>query len=269
MYDSQFTLEMNKIEQLSYSDYLQVQQLLSLQKFQSPNKEHDELLFIIIHQVYELWFKQMIHELVGLKKDLLNQIHHKILLTLKRMRHILKVIGLQIDILETMGPLSFLSFRNYLGSASGFQSFQFRELEFIFGFKNEKLLNNPIFTSDENNRLKQRFDDTSIWQDFLAFFKIQVYKDKNFSLVENSELSEEQEILIHLYKNSSILMEISELIVDIDEGLQEWRYRHIKMVERTIGGGKVGTGGSSGVEYLKRSLFKSFCPELWEIRNYF
>jgi tryptophan 2,3-dioxygenase len=255
------------LSSLTYGSYLQVQKLLSLQKFQSPNMEHDELLFIVIHQVYELWFKQIIHELLALRRNIVENLQHNILLSLKRVINILKVIVLQSDVLETMGPLSFLSFRVYLGKASGFQSAQFREFEFLLGFKNEKYLNNKLFSKEENKRLIARFNEPSIWEDFISYFSLAV--GDNVSEITGQELTKTHEMLIYIYKNPSIYTEIAELIVDIDEGLQEWRYRHVKMVERTIGGDKIGTGGSSGVEYLKKSLFKSFCPELWEIRSYF
>tara|TARA_B110000503_G_C7168385_1_gene423057 strand:- start:970 stop:1767 length:798 start_codon:yes stop_codon:yes gene_type:complete len=252
---------------LTYSSYLQVPKLLSLQKFQSPNREHDELLFIVIHQVYELWFMQIIHEFLALRRNIADNLDHNILLSLKRVRNILKVMVLQTDILETMGPLSFLSFRSYLGRSSGFQSAQFRELEFILGLKNEKFLNNDLFSKEENERLKIRFAEPSIWQDFVSYFSLAV--DRSQLLNTADELTKIHKTLIYIYQNPSIYTEIAELVVDIDEGLQEWRYRHVKMVERTIGGNKIGSGGSSGVDYLKKSLFRSFCPELWEIRSYF
>ncbi|MCP5378785.1 MAG: tryptophan 2,3-dioxygenase [Rickettsiaceae bacterium] len=252
---------------LSYGSYLQISKLLSLQKFQSPTMEHDELLFIIIHQVYELWFKQIIHEFSALKKNIANNLDHKILFCLKRVRNILKVMVLQTDILETIGPLSFLSFRNYLGKSSGFQSAQFREVEFILGFKNKNFLNNNLFAKEENKRLTLRFVEPSIWEDFVSYFSSVV--DDDLLLSTEQELTKTHKILIYIYQNPSIYTEIAELVIDIDEGLQEWRYRHIKMVERTIGNNRSGTGGSSGVDYLKKSLFKSFCPELWEIRSHF
>lgn len=267
MYNSEFAPEMNKLEQITYSDYLQLPQLLNLQKFQSPNNEHDELLFIIIHQVYELWFKQIIYEFVQIKKDLQTDLDHKVLSGLKRIRMILKVLVLQTDILETMNPLSFLAFRNHLGRASGFQSVQFREIEFILGFKNDKFLKSGFFKGQELRRLKDAYKQESFWENALSFFQRKISGEyKGYS--QFTELNNYHYILIYIYKNHSILTEIAELILDVDEGIQEWRYRHIKMVERTIGKNTIGTGGSSGVEYLKKSLFKSFCPELLEIRNY-
>lgn len=255
---------------LSYGSYLQISKLLSLQKFQSPNMEHDELLFIVIHQVYELWFKQIIHEFSALKKNIANNLDYKILFCLKRVRNILKVMVLQTDILETMGPVSFASFRKYLGKASGFQSFQFRLFEFILGFKDERFLNNPDFTNKQRKALETVFKESSIWLEFLSYFKNSIADNKSHELFpHNTDLNNDHRALIFIYLNPSIYTEIAELVLDIDEGLQEWRYRHVKMVERIIGVGKIGTGGSSGVEYLKKSLFKSFCPELLEIRNHF
>jgi tryptophan 2,3-dioxygenase len=255
---------------LNYGTYLCIDELLSLQKLRSTNQEHDELLFIIVHQVYELWFKQIIHECVRLRYYLYNKVDHQILLTLKRVRNILKVMVLQTDILETMGPISFASFRKYLGKASGFQSFQFRLFEFILGFKDERFLNNRDFTNKQRKVLEIVFKESSIWLEFLSYFKNSIADNKLHELFpHNTDLNDDHRALIFIYLNPSIYTEIAELVLDIDEGLQEWRYRHVKMVERIIGVGKIGTGGSSGVEYLKCTLFKTFCPELLYIRNYF
>jgi tryptophan 2,3-dioxygenase len=177
---------------------------------------------------------------------------------------------MQTDILETMGPLSFASFRNYLGKSSGFQSAQFREFEFLLGFKEKRFLDHAFFSNEEKRRLSLKFSAPSIWEKFTSYF-IEVTKNSQVGELEHADfksLSQIHRVLIYIYRNHSIYTEIAELIVDIDEGLQEWRYRHVKMVERTIGDKKSGTGGSSGLDYLKQSLFKSFCPELLEIRNY-
>ena len=194
---------MSKIEPetLNYSNYLQLEDLLKLQKLRSPTNVHDELLFIIIHQVYELWFKQILHELSALKLDLLNNELHKIMLCLKRVRHVLKVLVLQIDILETMGPLSFLSFREHLRQSSGFQSIQFREIEFLLGLKNEKFLNNPLLMLPEREILLTRFKEPSIWEDILNFFKNNININNPYSLYcEAEELTEKHHLLIYIYK---------------------------------------------------------------------
>lgn len=163
--------KIDKPESMTYGDYLQIQQLLSLQKFQSPNHEHDELLFIIIHQVYELWFKQIIYEFTQIKRDLQQDLVHKLLLGLKRIRIILKVLVSQTDILETMNPLSFLAFRDYLGNSSGFQSLQFRELEFILGLKNDKFITLGFFEERDLYKLKEAYKQKSVWECILDFLK--------------------------------------------------------------------------------------------------
>lgn len=254
-------------EDLSYSTYLQLEKLLHLQKLQSPGV-HDELLFIVIHQVYELWFKQIIHELIILKKYISENSHYQIISKLKRVRQILKVIVSQTDILETMGPLSFLSFRDYLGTASGFQSYQFRYLMLLLGIKKETYTPPSFFTTKEQEKLLRRYKEASIWENFLTFFKNKV-RDIPSNSLPDQDLNEQHKLLLHIYRNPSIYTEICELIIDIDEGIQEWRYRHVKMVERTIGDQTKGTGGSSGVSYLKRTISTTFCPELWEIRKLF
>jgi tryptophan 2,3-dioxygenase len=220
-------------EPLSYVSYLKVDELLALQEPKSDGPEHDELLFIIIHQTYELWFKQILHEL-GRARALLRQGElHPSLGTLRRVRTIMKTLVGQVDILETMTPLEFNAFRARLESSSGFQSYQFREFEAVFA-------------------------RPGIWNDVVALL------DSQGCLVS----SDIEESLLSVYRTRPDVSLLLEELVDIDEGLQEWRYRHLKMVERTIGN-KVGTGGSSGAGYLQSTLFKPVFPELWAIRSRF
>jgi len=258
-------------KELTYTSYLKIEELLKLQELQSKPEEHDEMLFIIIHQSYEIWFKQILFELDYLKKLIEKDDLVMAQKTMKRVLTILKVLVHKVDILETMTPVDFLSFRDYLESASGFQSYQFRELEFLLGNKRERILNMFKEGSPERNAVEKRYNEKSLWNIFLEFLKRKTY-DVPKSLLEKdikepTEANEEmQKIFIDIYKNDSLISQFCELLLDFDEGLQEWRYRHIKMVERTIGS-KQGTGGSPGVEYLKKTLFTPAFPDLWLIRS--
>jgi tryptophan 2,3-dioxygenase len=253
---------------LTYSNYLKLNKLLHIQDCLSP--DHDEMLFIVIHQTYELWFKEMLHEIDYLKQLLVQNDLPRSLHTLKRILTILKVLVHQTDILETMTPLEFITFRDRLESASGFQSFQFRELEFVLGQKNEQILNRFDELDEEKQKLQKRFEQKSLWQIFLEFLKLNGYKitDELTQSDKNKESSELKEILLNIYNENYMIAQFCELLLDLDEGFQEWRYRHVKMVERTIGT-KQGTGGSDGVKYLMKTLSIKFFPLLWEIRKDF
>jgi tryptophan 2,3-dioxygenase len=254
----------------TYSGYLKLDKLLSAQEVRSDPPEHDELLFIIIHQTYELWFKQLLHELDRIKvlfsgNDLFDAIH-----LFKRVRMILKTLVGQLDILETMTPLSFNSFRDRLDTASGFQSVQFREFEFLLGYKRPELMKymKPGFYGYD--RLKGRLQEPSLihhFYDLLEHRGEQIPDDlRGNSSEPNRPNKQVQTALLRLYKASPELAILFEMMTDVDEGMQEWRYRHVKLVERTIGS-KRGTGGSPGVEFLKKSLFNPIFPDLWAIRH--
>ncbi|HLG32519.1 MAG TPA: tryptophan 2,3-dioxygenase family protein [Ignavibacteriaceae bacterium] len=256
---------------LTYSSYLQLDKLLNIQKPLSDGPDHDEMLFIIIHQAYELWFKEILHELDYLKQLLLNNDLPRSLHTMKRILTILKVLVHQTDILETMTPLEFLTFRDRLESASGFQSFQFRELEFVLGHKKEKILDKFDESSDEKKLLQKRFNEPSLWNVFLKFLTLNEYPvPADVISSESNDVSSKQldNLLCEIYKNNPNIAQFCELLLDLDEGFQEWRYRHVKMVERTIGT-KTGTGGSDGVKYLVTTLSIKFFPVLWSIRKDF
>ncbi len=253
---------------LTYTSYLAVDDLLKLQKPLSDGPEHDELLFIIIHQTYELWFKQLIHEFSEAQRALEVGDTHRALGVLGRIRTIMKTCVSQVDILETMTPLQFLSFRNYLAASSGFQSAQFRKVEAILGRRDEKFANHlaPEMREEITAMLGQR----SLWD------SVMVYLSKRGAAIPASVLNrnlrdhylpneEVQAALVKVHREDLEAAMVCERLVDIDEGLQEWRYRHVKMVERTIGS-KSGTGGSSGVKYLASTLFNPVFPDLWEIR---
>jgi len=256
---------------VTYSNYLKLDQVLSAQQPLSEGPEHDEMLFIIIHQVYELWFKQVLHELDYLQQRLANNDTPRALHTLRRILTILKTMVAQIDILETMTPLEFLSFRHRLESASGFQSYQFRELEFVLGHKRHSILLHYPEETTARCRLEIRYQQSTLWDAFLRYLAVNGYEVPPELLARDVSQPVEpspavQKILIEVYRNNPDLIQVCERLVDFDEGVQEWRYRHIKMVERTIGT-KQGTGGSAGVKYLQTTLLKPIFPDLWAIRT--
>ena len=255
---------------LTYPQYLQLEGLLALQKPLSEGPEHDEMLFIVIHQVYELWFKQMLHETSHLQGRLEAGDVPTALATFKRMLTILKVLVSQIDVLETMTPISFSSFRTRLDTASGFESAQFRTLEFVLGHKRPGAAARYPVGSAERTQLEEVIARPSLWDSFLRLLARRGYAVPEEVLLRDvtqpmGESPEVQEVLLDIYRNDPLLSQVCERLVDLDEGLQEWRYRHVKMVERTIGT-KRGTGGSTGAEYLRATLFRSLFPDLWAIR---
>lgn len=256
---------------LTYSNYLKIDELLELQKFRSDPPEHDEMLFIIIHQTYELWFKQILHEFDKLQRELKAGNTWTSLKTMRRVLTILKTMVAQIDILETMTPLEFDSFRDFLDEASGFQSVQFREVEILCGHRSEHILQVHKNQPKYQERMKKRMQESTLWESFCTFLRQKGYDmplpqraNKNGLLYNSSQ--EAQDVLLKVMNNDPECALLAELFVDFDEGMQEWRYRHVKMVERTIGD-KMGTGGSEGVSYLRRTLHQRIFPDLWEIRS--
>ena len=256
---------------LTYNSYLAVDDLLKLQKPLSEGPEHDEMLFIIIHQTYELWFKQLIHEFSQAQRALEDGDTHYALSILGRIRTIMKVCVAQVDILETMTPLQFNAFRGYLSSSSGFQSAQFRKVEAILGRRDSRMAGH--LPPDIQSEIQSITSGNSLWDSFLEYLVKRGYalpidvmgRDKTIPYSSNSEV---QDVLLKVHQSDPESAMVSERLVDIDEGIQEWRYRHVKMVERTIGH-KMGTGGSSGVEYLASTLFNPVFKDLWEIRSRF
>ena len=235
---------------LSYGSYLNVANLLELQK--GLSQEHDELLFIVAHQVYELWFKVVLFELEAARDridadDIFFARHF-----LHRAHVIERVLVEQIEVLETMSPQDFLAFRSQLAPASGFQSVQFREIEFLSGLKEPKYLARLEATPEEMARLRRRLDEPSLGDAFR-------------SLVERRG----SPLLVDIFRNRERygdLFDLCEALLDHDEAFAHWRARHVLMVERQIGA-KTGTGGSSGAEYLRTTLGKRFFPELWDVRS--
>lgn len=254
---------------VTYGSYLAVDELLALQRPRSSG-EHDEMLFIVIHQVYELWFKQVLHEIDRVIVLLEARDPFRAQHSLKRILTILKVLVAQLDILETMTPLEFQSFRQRLEAASGFQSDQFRQLEFVLGNKSAAAIERFADGTRARTALSNRFHAPTLWDAFLKYLSLEGYpispallgRDVTGRIEPSPEL---QTTLIELYRHDPKHAEMCERLVDLDEGLQEWRYRHVKMVERTIGT-KLGSGGSSGAEYLRQTLFKPLFPDLWAIR---
>ncbi len=259
-------------EHLTYSTYLRLEDLLSAQTLKSQDQEHDEMLFIIIHQVYELWFKQMLHEfdhLIGMLRSGQPSDRIRCLHTLHRILTILKTVVSQIDVLETMTPLEFNAFRGFLEAASGFQSAQFREIEFLLGRKHPNHLKHFEDHPTAHEHLRRRYHEPTLWDAFLSHLNQSGYTIPDSQLqrdiTQAVEASPEvQAVIVEVYRNDPALTQLCERLVDLDEGLQEWRYRHVKMVERTIGM-KRGTGGSPGVGYLATTL-TPFFPDLWAIR---
>ncbi len=256
---------------LTYISYLQLDQLLTLQQPRSPGPEHDEMLFIVIHQVYELWFKQVLHELRHLRHVFESGDSAAALATLKRVLTIMKTLVAQVDVIETLTPTAFNSFRARLESASGFQSYQFRELEFLLGHKRPELVKHYEAGSKPRAVLEALVTEPTVFDAFLYYLSQHGYavpaaalaRDLRAPLAPSAEV---QELLLAVYKRNDFTAQMCERLVDFDEGLQEWRYRHVKMVERTIGA-KPGTGGSAGAAYLRDTLFKPLFPDLWEIRS--
>ncbi len=250
---------------VTYSSYLRLDELLSLQVPRPGELEHDETLFVIIHQVYELWFKEVLHELDYLQKLLGANDTPLAGATLKRVLTILKTLVAQIDVLETITPLNFLAFRDRLESGSGFQSQQFREIEFLMG---KKALPSGYLSRE---RVQNRFGEPTVWDAFLHYLAANEYRvpqtllQRDYTKVYEPS-PEVQRILVEVYKKNPSVAQIAERLVDLDEGFMEWRYRHVKMVQRTIGT-KQGTGGSAGAEYLLTTLNQPAFPDLWAIRS--
>jgi tryptophan 2,3-dioxygenase len=255
---------------LTYVDYLELPTLLRLQHPRSEPPEHDEMLFIVIHQVYELWFRLVLHETDKLNRDLTANDLFGAIATLKRVRTIMKTLVGQLDILETMTPLSFASFRDRLETASGFQSVQFREVEFAYGYKRATLARegSPIPDLEPVIRRLHARSVVDHFYEFLTQRGVAVPAELLArDVTEATQPSEAvQEGLLRIYREQPELVILCESMLDFDEGFQEWRYRHVKLVERTIGA-KHGTGGSAGIEFLKQSLFKPLFPDLWAVRH--
>jgi tryptophan 2,3-dioxygenase len=246
---------------LSYNEYLKVEELTALQKTLSEPASHDELLFIVIHQTYELWFKQILHEIDATISWLNDGRTFRANHSLKAVVGIEKVLVSQIHILESMAQIGFLEFRDKLNPASGFQSMQFRELEFVSGAKDEGMLR--FFEHDDfaHSNLKKRLEGETLADAFWGLlgrsgFEIGTEEERIGAIVRILAKPEE-------YPD---LFVMQDLLIEHDENIALWRYHHVLMVERMLGM-KRGTGGSEGVNYLRSTLMKKFMSELWEART--
>lgn len=264
-------------DQLTYSSYLEVSELLKLQKPQSTPVHHDELLFIIVHQTYELWFKELLHDLDAVVANLQGAGQHpqsrdevyEAARLLRRCTEITRVLVEQFTILETMLPTHFLAFRAKLEPASGFQSEQFRELEFLCGLKDEKMLRYHKPTPEAHAQLERRLREPSLHQVFFealaAMGKLVVASGAS----DSERFSARARAVLSLYqdeRSNRDWIDVCERLTEFDELVVSWRLRHIQLVERIIGV-RTGTGGSAGSSYLKLTLDKKFFPELWEART--
>jgi tryptophan 2,3-dioxygenase len=259
---------------VTYSSYLKITELLSLQQLLSNPKEHDEMLFIIIHQTYELWFKQILHELDLAERDLDNDNPLGALKTLKRVSTIMGVLTQQVSILETMTPNDFNLFRARLNPASGFQSHQFRVLEFRMGLKDPAFLKFFKTNPSSHAAMEQALKKPTFQDHLVGFLARRGYKVPGALLSRDvsspwTPSKELEDILTDIYENHAKHYEaytLLESLCDLDQQFTLWRYRHVAMVERMIGS-RIGTGGSSGVKYLSATLSKRFFPEIWSLRS--
>jgi tryptophan 2,3-dioxygenase len=254
---------------LTYGSYLRLEQLLDAQHLESDPPAHDELLFITIHQVYELWFQQLLHE-AGAARDALISTqaesegrdlwfaHH----LLTRMHVIERVLVQQIDVLETMTPQDFLQFRQRLAPASGFQSVQFRELEFLSGAKDPGYVHRfKGLTEPEKERLARRLAEPTLWDGF-----VHVLEEAGLDTSSDEAITQSLRTVAHNRSSYADLWRLAEALLQHDELASAWRARHVVMVERMIGA-KTGTGGSTGSAYLRTRLDLKYFPLLWGLRS--
>lgn len=249
-------------DRLSYGSYLKVDELLDLQRPLSSPAHHDEMLFIVIHQVYELWFKQLLHEIRAVMRDLDEERLLPVAKHFRRIHTIQRLLEQQIDVLETMTPQEFNAFRDNLNPASGFQSIQFREMEFLCGVRRTDTLKYIQTTPAHRERLQALLETPSLYD------KVKnVLRRRGFKTETHEELIESYRTIYSDPANHYDLYLLLEDLIEFDERLLLWRGRHIRMVERMIGA-KKGTGGSLGAAYLATTLENRFFPELWEVRTY-
>lgn len=260
---------------LTYGSYLKVPELLQLQQLRSDPPQHDETLFIVVHQVYELWFRQILHELDAVIERLdAGQVlgAHRLL---QRCIEIERILVEQIAVLETMTPMDFLAFRDHLTPASGFQSVQFREIEFVSGLKNPKFLEHYEPGSPERAALERRLEGRTLADAFYALLRRRGFRIPEPEAAPGGEpdgaarqqLVDELARLYRAVDEHYELFLLAESLLQYDELFTLWRLRHVLMVERMIGN-KPGTGGSAGAAYLRRTAERKFFPELWEMRSH-
>jgi len=248
---------------LTYGSYLRLEALLDQQRLASDPPAHDELLFITIHQVYELWFKQLLHEVEAARTAMFEGHLWWARHLLARVDEIERILIEQVSVLETMTPQDFLQFRERLAPASGFQSVQFRELEFVSGAKDPRFLQRfRGLTPDERARLERRLEEPTLWDAFLA-----VLRASDLPADGDDRIRESLRRAAHDRAGYGDVWELAEALLSHDERAAQWRARHVTMVERMIGT-KTGTGGSSGATYLRSRLGLHYYPVLWELRSW-
>jgi tryptophan 2,3-dioxygenase len=248
---------------LTYGGYLAVPELLSTQRLRSDPPVHDELLFIVVHQAYELWFKQLLFELESIRDRMIAGDAERARHYLTRVAAIERVLVEHIEVLETMTPQDFLEFRSLLTPASGFQSVQFREVEFVSGLKDRRYIREVAAMPEELGRLARRLDEPTVWDGFVALLE-----SRGLPMPEADETARMSSLLrMAREPEHAALFAVSEGLLDHDEAFARWRALHVLMVEREIGA-KPGTGGSAGVEYLRSTLDKRFFPDLWGLRSH-
>ena len=261
-------------DRMSYGGYLDLDTLLAAQKPLSVPEHHDELLFIIQHQTTELWMKLVIHELEAALAYLQADDLPQALKCVARVKHIQKTLTEQWSVLATLTPSEYAQFRGMLGNSSGFQSYQYRAIEFMLGNKNEKML--TVFESDPEAQalLRRALESPSLYDEFLRYLARQGHaiptsaldRDVTKAWVFNEEL---MPAFIHIYdehETNWAAYEACEEMVDLEENFQFWRFRHLRTVQRIIGM-KMGTGGSSGAPFLQKALELTFFPELFAVRT--
>ncbi|WDE01085.1 tryptophan 2,3-dioxygenase [Thalassomonas actiniarum] len=260
-------------DDMSYGDYLNLDQILSAQ---TPlTGEHDEMLFIIIHQASELWLKLAGHELTAAVNNLKEANYSHAFKVISRVKHILNQLTQSWNVLSTLTPVDYLKFRDALGHSSGFQSYGYRKMEFLLGNKNASFLQVHESKPQVHQELSDILHQPSLYDEVLILLSQSgmaidpAVTDRDFS----QPYSRNESVLkawIHVYQNAEQhfdLYELAEKLIDIEDAFQQWRFKHMYTVQRIIGN-KMGTGGSSGVEFLKKALDISFFPELFELRTH-
>lgn len=254
---------------LTYASYLELDRLLDAQRPRS--REHDEMMFIVVHQVYELWFKLLLHELSALQERLEAGDSGPALHTLRRCVAVLQVAVDQMDVMDTLTPAQFAGFRGCLGSASGAQSAQYRELEAVLGARDRSALEHYEQGCAERLRIEAAMNRPSLLDSFLRYLSLQGYPVPAEALRRNPALPFEathdvREVLVQVNQDDLVPAQVVEGLLDLDQLLQEWRYRHSKMVQRMIGARR-GTGGTSGAAHLRTTWATPAFPVLWEVRG--
>jgi tryptophan 2,3-dioxygenase len=259
---------------MSYGDYLRLDRLLSAQEPLSDPPQHDELLFIVQHQTTELWLKLMVHELRSARSLLANDDLAPALKRMARVKHIQHTITDQWSVLATLTPSEYAQIRPFLATSSGFQSAQYREVEFLLGNKSADMV--KVFAHDEaaQSQLATLLHERSLYDEFLAHLARQGYAVPVACLERDwSQPYRSNPALVQMFAGVYAapeqhwgVYETCEELVDVEDNFQQWRFRHLQVVQRTIGH-KTGTGGSSGVDFLRRALDLTFFPELYEVRT--